>query len=322
MVKTGKRADAGTAPTDLNPAREPQLAELLDHGDPKKVLSAVESLFKKSFPTGAFAPVSTAFALAAKLFTGSFPGYRACNTEYHDYCHSLEVFSACSRLIDGAILSGLGVAESTAVDILVAALLHDSGYIQASDDLSGTGAKYTRSHVDRSAAFAVGQAGAFGLEPDRAQRLARLILGTDLARPWEGLELRDEAERLDAVILAAADLLGQMADRAYLEKLLFLYFEFREAGIAGYATAFDILKKTAGFYKGTVARLDGPLGAASGFARAHFAARYGVDRDLYREAIERQMAYLDGIMADDKANFRHKLKRLDLEAIERERHAS
>ena len=31
-----------------------------------------------------------------------------------------------------------------------------------------------------------------------------------------------------------ADLVGQMSDRAYLEKLLFLYYEFKEAGFPGY----------------------------------------------------------------------------------------
>jgi len=303
------------------PAGELQLARLLDHGDPALVLDAVSRLFGESFPEEGFAPVRAVFGAVARLYAGAFPGYRACNTEYHDYCHSLEVFSACARLLDGAALSGAALGEEDAADVLAAALLHDSGYIQAEGDLVGTGAKYTRSHVDRSAAFTLAHAAELGLPPERARRLARLILGTDLARPWEGLELRGPAERLAAAILAAADLLGQMADRAYLEKLLFLYYEFREAGIEGYSTAFDILKKTAGFYAAVEARLDGPLGAAAPFARAHFAARYGQDRDLYREAVSRQMAYLDGIMADDKANFRRKLKRLDLEAIERARTA-
>ena len=90
-----------------------------------------------------------------------------------------------------------------------------------------------------------------------------MILATDLARPLESLVFEDEGERRGALALAAADLLGQMADRVYLEKLLFLYYEFREAGIVGYDSAFDILKKTAGFYESTKARLDGPLGSVS-----------------------------------------------------------
>jgi hypothetical protein len=151
-----------------------------------------------------------------------------------------------------------------------------------------------------------------------------MILGTDLARPLGSLEREcvSEDERQGIEVLAAADLLGQMSDRAYIEKLLFLYYEFREAGIEGYNSAFDILRKTAGFYESTKARLDGPLGRVSGRSREHFAARCGIDRDLYREAIGRQMSYLDSILADDATNFRSKLKRLDLAGIERMHDAS
>ena len=122
-----------------------------------------------------------------------------------------------------------------------------------------------------------------------------------------------------AEILAAADILGQMADRAYLEKLLFLYNEFREAGIAGYDNAFDILRKTAGFYESTKARLDGPLGRVSGKVTEHFSQRHGVPRNLYREAVIRQMAYLETIIADDSGDFRKKLRRLDLDTVESHR---
>ena len=43
--------------------------------------------------------------------------------------------------------------------------------------------------------------------------------------------------------------------------------------------------------------------------KEHFNARYGVPRDLYREAISNQMTYLDSIITDDSTNFRTKLRR-------------
>jgi len=301
--------------TASNPSVD--VGSLLDHRKPRDVIAAVQALFRASFPKRDFAPVAAAFPLVSRLFEGAFPGYRACNTEYHDYCHSLEVFSTSARLLDGAMLSGASISGVDAADLLVAALVHDSGYIQEECDLVGTGAKYTSIHVARSAAFIERHAAVFCLDSERAARIARLVLGTELSTPWEKLPFAGEIERICGAILAAADLLGQMSDRAYLEKLLFLYYEFREAGFDGYATAFDILKKTAGFYSFVQARLDGPLAAASGFARAHFRARLGADRDLFRAAIESQMSYLDSILADDTQNFRRKLKRLDLEAVER-----
>lgn len=298
-----------------------ELCAILDHGKPGLVRAEARRLFRAWYPASAFLPLRRVFGAVQRLYAGRFPGYRACSTEYHDLYHSMEVFSSSARLLDGALLAGRRIGKEGAVDLLAAALLHDSGYIQEEGDAAGTGAKFTKTHVDRSALFARVHAGSLGLDAARAARVSRIILGTDLARQWSGIAFESEEERFLASLLAAADLLGQMADRAYLERLLFLYYEFREAGIEGYSTAFDILKKTAGFYAAVKARLDGPLGGASAYARLHFGRRYGEDRDLYREAIDRQMAYLDSIVADSSTNFRKKLHRLDLEAVERERRA-
>jgi hypothetical protein len=305
----------------LHSGEDRQLASFLDFSKPRAVLAEARRLFRAAYPHASFHEVSRTFAIVRRLFAGRYAGYRGCSTDYHDLCHTLQVFTASSRLLDGARLLGTKIEAERAVDTLVAALLHDAGYIQEKNDLEGTGAKYTKVHVDRSVAFVRAQAGAFRLEPKRVERVATLMLGTDLGRDWNAIPWESEDEGFCASILAAADLLGQMSDRAYLEKLLFLYYEFREAGVPGYNTAFDILKRTSAFYRSIEARLDGPLGGASTYAHAYFAHRVGIDRDLYREAITRQMAYLDSIVADGSLNFRKKLKRLDLEEVERGRTA-
>jgi hypothetical protein len=296
---------------------EIQLAQIVDISKPQKLLADAKRLFKSNYPKADFKIVEKIYLLTKRLYDGRFPRYLACAVDYHNYTHSVAVFEAVSSLLDGCLLSGLELGPETALETLVAALLHDTGYIREEGDETGTGAQYTQVHVDRSAEFTRREAAALGLGDASAGRIARMIFGTDLARPWKDLRFESEGERLGAEILAAADLLGQMSDRAYLEKLLFLYFEFREAGIGGYDTAFDILKKTASFYEITKSRLDGPLGRVSGKAREHFRERFGADRDLYRDAIERQMAYLNTIIADNKTNFRNKLKRIDWEAVEK-----
>jgi hypothetical protein len=299
--------------------KDPQLSILVDAAKPRSILTDARRFYKLSYPKSDFGLVDKAFILSKRLYDGRFPGYLACAVEYHDHAHCVSVFAAASRLLDGCELSGLVVGPEHAAETLVAALLHDVGYIREEGDIRGSGAQYTKVHVGRSAAFVRRHASAFGLGEAGAESVARMILATDLAIEWEDFAFMEEGERLGAEILAAADILGQMADRLYLEKLLFLYYEFREAGISGYDTAFDILRKTAGFYESTKERLDGRLGGVSGKARRHFSARYGIDRDLYREAIERQMAYLGSILADDTTNFRTKLKRMDLAAIESRR---
>jgi hypothetical protein len=296
-----------------------QLASIHDHGNPVRVLAQVRHLFCLSFPVRSFFLVADAFNLTRHLYNGRFPGYGPCSTEYHDFSHVLDVFAASARLLDGWMIDGGRASPEEAADLLIASLLHDAGYILESGDSGGTGAKYTRTHVGRSAAFVARNASTFHLDDNRADSIGRIILGTDLARPWKDLVFSDRGEEERAAILAAADILGQMGDRIYLEKLLFLYYEFREAGIEGYSSAYDILQKTLGFYESTKIRLDSTLASTAGLARLHFARRYNVDRDLYREAIQRQMDYLARIVSDDTANFRTKLKRMDLERIERER---
>jgi hypothetical protein len=299
--------------------REVQLSTIIDIKKPRSILADARSYFLSNHPDGDFTHVEHVFLLTKRLYDGRMPGYLACGVEYHDFTHSLAVFAATSRILDGCELSGLKLDPGIGSELLIGALLHDTGYIREEADGWGTGAQYTKVHVNRSAAFVRREARALGLADESADRVARMILATDMARPWGDCVFEGEGERMGAEILAAADILGQMSDRVYLEKLLFLYFEFREAGIGGYDCAFDILKKTALFYDATEARLDGPLGRVSGKAKEHFAARFGLPKDLYREAIARHMAYLDSIIADNSSNFRKKLKRLDLEAIESRR---
>jgi hypothetical protein len=298
---------------------ELQISNLVDVSKPRAILADAKRFYKSSYPESDFRMVEKGFLLAKRLFDGRFPGYLACAVEYHTYSHSVSVFAAVSRLLDGCELSGLAIGPERAAEALLAALLHDVGYLREEGDETGTGAQYTKVHVARSAAFARRHAPAFGLSEAAAERVARMILATEVSSELDYIAFSDPGERLGAEILAAADLLGQMSDRAYLEKLLFLYYEFREAGIGGYDTAFDVLRKTAAFYDSTKARLDGMLGRVSGKARRHFSERCGEDRDLYREAIGRQMAYLDSILADGQGNFRGKLKRMDLAAIESRR---
>jgi hypothetical protein len=249
------------------------------------------------------------------LYTGKYPGYGACNTEYHDFCHTCDVLGATIRMCDGALSENIELSPELQLELSIAAMLHDSGYIQELTDTTGTGAKYTKTHVIRSIAFVMAERERFGVNDESAKRIGRLIAGTDLATDFAAIPFESEKERYAGKLLASADLLGQMADRTYLEKLLFLYYEFKEAGFPGYETEFDMLRKTLGFYEMTKKRLFGLLGEVTNLSYYHFESRYGIAKNLYIESIERQIDYLRTIMNDDSVNFRKKLKRIDLEAV-------
>jgi hypothetical protein len=291
-----------------------QLAQLIDHADAGAVIDGIAKILSYHYPESLARSVRDAYAWIGDLFAGRVSGYLGCTTEYHNLGHTRDVLLATVRLMDGHAISKGAFGRELAIDLCLAALFHDTGYIQTDNDREGTGAKYTSTHVERSMAFA--EAHVCGLEIPSAgpKRIARLISHTRLL-PGSEEPAPDPEERHAGALLCSADFMGQMSDRAYLEKLIFLYREMREAGLGDYKTEFDILKKTLGFYEIVMKRFTGPLMCVHEEAEPHFRERYGIPRNLYMESIERQMEYLKTIIADDSTNFRKKLKRMDLEKI-------
>jgi hypothetical protein len=295
-----------------------QLSRLIELSKSRDYLEEVRRIFLFHYPADSFEPVEWTFHLVENLFEGRFPGYKGCNTEYHDHTHTMDAFLASARLLDGYNLQARPMIDVTvAVDLLLAALFHDTGYIQEEWDEAGTGAKHTKSHVDRSVNFVARNFHRFHIPQDDVAVISRIIQCTGLNVDVARIRFPSEQVRIAGAFLGTSDLLGQMSDRAYLEKLLFLYNEFKEAGVPGYETEFDILKNTLGFYKLTLKKLDGELMRAYEYARRHFSDRFDVDRNLYIEAIRRHMEYLENILKDDTTNFRKKLKRIPLEDKEK-----
>ncbi len=286
-----------------------QLTSFADTSTPKKLLAETRRIFCFSYPAKRFRCVDDAFDLIQNLFEGRYRGYRACSTDYHDLDHTLDAMLAAARLLDGYNLTVKVMPEETAVNLMRAALFHDTGYIQETGDTEGTGAKYTVNHVDRSVDFAARNAPEFGLSARDLDEIVKLVRCTETTLKLEDLSFDSDEQHTAGAMLGTADLLGQMSDRTYLEKLIFLYREFREAGIMGFNTEYDIIRKTTDFYDITRRRLDSGFMSVYRYAQAHFLERGGIDRNLYLEEIEKHMAYLQTIIEDSSTNFRHKLRR-------------
>ncbi len=290
-----------------------QLARLVDGENPVAVIAEAERIFKFWFGNDDWKPIGIVAADIVELFAGHFSGYRACDTDYHDLRHTMAVLLATARIADGIFIEKGPCPVALVRNLYIAAICHDTGYIRTIDEEGGTGARFTAVHVNRSAMFTKAHHARWGLEKADAECAVRIILATGLKDEYGEQSWADADERQGGAILASADLVGQMADRAYLEKLLFLYYEFKEAGFSGYETEFDMLRNTMGFYEMTINRLDSNLCGIRVAARRHFAERWNLDRDLYAESMERQITYLRGILDDASTNFRKKLKRIDLE---------
>jgi hypothetical protein len=273
-----------------------QLYNLIPMGSPEAVRDEVIVILNLVSPNLDTALVDSAFKVTVDLFEGRYPGYRACNTEYHDLHHTIDTFLAMARLVHGAVLDGETFTGRQVSFGLMSALLHDAGYIQEEHDTEGTGSKYTTSHVQRGMDFLKRHGSAFGLSNKEISESQAIILCTDLAVDISTIEFASAKEELLGKMLGSADILAQMADRSYLEKLLFLYHEFKEAGIGDYESEVDLLQKTLAFYDFVAWRLKTALGETDRFMRSHFVSRWGIQEDLYQVAIQNQRNHLIKIM--------------------------
>jgi hypothetical protein len=233
--------------------------------DPIAVRDAVHDLFTETFPGTSFDKLWLAFYDFERLFSGRYPGYKGCDTTYHDMQHTLDMTLALARLVSGYERSvepsdRLGAARAQMA--IITSLFHDSGYIrhEARDSDFSNGAEFTLYHVTRSADFLRRYLPELGLAKDVA--VASVIVHfTGYEVDLDHIELEDPRDIICGHLIGTADLIAQMADRCYLEKCRdHLYSEFVIGGVAvenastgeymiRYKSGVDLLSKTPAFYQ-------------------------------------------------------------------------
>lgn len=291
-----------------------QLSQLISNPSPEAIISEAGKIFCYHYPEKNFDEIYDSFIIIKKLFEGRFPGYKACNTKYHNFSHTMDILLATARLMDGYNIENDLLPIQLASNLLNAALSHDTGYIQEEKDNKGTGAKHTATHVKRSMQFIERHHKDFKIAPDQILSINNLILCTDLQFNLNSIEFSSNEEKLSGHILGSSDILSQMSDRLYLEKLLLLFYEFKEAGIDGFNIEFDIINNTVGFYEFMKKRFSKTFLGVYKYAQSHFRKRFMIDRNLYIEAIEHNIEHLKIIINDGSTAFRDKLRRKSLVA--------
>lgn len=270
----------------------------VDVSNPDAVCASVLRILRERYRDEDFSSVQTLFGDFARLYRGEYPGFYACDTQYHDMQHVLDVTLATVRLIDGYEASQshehrLGGRRAT-IGVAVA-LFHDSGYIRRRGDTRHQyGAEYTRIHVARSSRFLSEYLPTIGMAwaaPDAA----KLVFYTGYDFDPNALDLSDSRLRQLGALIGSADVMAQMADADYLQKCRErLYREFELGGIARgrdadgvefvrYASADDLMRQTPEFIRHT---LVDRLGTLFGGVYRYFDAHFG-GRNWYVEAIER-----------------------------------
>jgi hypothetical protein len=186
---------------------------------------------------------------------------------YHDVEHTVLVTLVGQEILQGKHMREGGVSCEDWLNLMISCLCHDIGYVKGVcrgdraeertyvtglEDMmiwlpfGATDASLTPFHVDRGKLFIEERFGTHNLID--AQAIKRNIELTRFPVP------ADE-EHSDTVnypgLVRAADLIGQLSDRHYLQKIPALFYEFEETGvnkIFGYRSPGDLRKNYPSFY--------------------------------------------------------------------------
>lgn len=288
------------------------LARLVNMNNPAKVFAEVKKTARMISKNINLKIVDNAWRDIKKLFSGKYPDHKKCNTNYHDLKHTTDTMLATIRLIHASALSGQSFDDIHISGGIIAAIFHDTGYIQKSGDSAETGAKYTLNHVDRSIDFLKKYYQNNNFSHTEALLISTTISCTGLDVEINNIKFKSPTWKLIGKLLATADLIGQMADQTYLEKLLFLFYEFQEGKVPGYETEFNLLKKTPEFHELTKKRLEIELGNMSSFLHLHFKERWKIDKNFYEDAINHNLTYLKELIQKHPDDYRDFLRRGNL----------
>jgi hypothetical protein len=296
-------------PAHMRAFDKQRLSTLIDMDSPEAIHKEVLHTINLIRPQFDAEPVNRILLFTVDLYKGQHEEYKACNTDYHNLRHITDTYLAMARLLHGAHLSNKNFSEREIVLGLTGALMHDTGMIQKKSDIEGTGAKYTQDHVELSMDFMEKHAATLNLESHEVVDLRDMILCTDLAAEIPAINFSSQKIELLGKMLATADLIAQMADHTYLEKLLFLYHEFKEADIGDFKNEVDFLYHTLHFFEVSETRFKKTLANTSSYLVPHFKARWDINENLYLLSLENQRKFLKKIMTDKNKSVYQELKR-------------
>ena len=270
-----------------------RLYDLTNISSPSETFAEIKKILLMLDPSLDLSLIEDAYNDIILLFNGKFPGYRTSNTKYHNLEHTCAVTLATARLIHGLHVQDQSFSTRVIQLGIISALFHDTGLIQTDEENEGTGAQYTIGHEVRSITLMEKYLSDKGLSAEDILDCSHIIMCTKLSLSLDKIRFNSDEIKIMGKVLGSADLIAQMADRTYLEKLPLLFLEFKEAGMEGFETPLEIFQNTEDFYHSVaITRLTEELSGVSYAALYHFRSRWEIDRDLYAESMKNNIRYM------------------------------
>ena len=236
------------------------------------------------------------------IYSGTFPGFRLSNPKYHNLRHARLVALATARLFHGLWCEGRNFSSETLIQGLLSAYFHDTGMLLTDTDTALTGSEYIKYHEERSVTFVQRYIESSTIPESFADNCALIVRCTDLNRDPRTFTYPSEEIRLAGQVVGSADILAQMADRYYLERLPLLFQEQKEGEVQQHDSPLELMQRTAEFYHTTITeRLQIVFADISRAMHSHFRERWNIEEDLYFNSIRKNVAYLETIIASCKS---------------------
>lgn len=268
-------------------------------GDPLDEILSLATLIQPSFNPSLLRQLHHD---VARLFGGSYPGFRASTSQYHDLRHTYSVALATARLLHGLSCTGRDISIQVMEQALYSAYFHDTGLLTKTSDEAGSSAVYIQRHEERSITFMARYLTLNNLPPPLIQGCSAVIECTNITLDPGDIVFPSPASKLAGYILGSADPLAQMADRYYLERLPLLFQEQREGGVETHGSAIELMENTTSFYHNIISeRLTKSFADTAQAMQAHFHQRWLINDNLYHTNITRNLDHLTNILEICKA---------------------
>ena len=295
---------------DLSHQQLTKIFESGETGEPLDEILATVTLIQPSFNTAVLRQIHYD---VTRLFAGTYPGFRISTTQYHNLQHTCSVVLATARLLHGLTCSGRDISTHVLELALYSAYFHDTGLLTKTSDTAISGAVYTENHEERS--ITLMKQYFAGNTPSNflTRECSSVIECTNLALDPREIFFPSDASKLAGYVLGSADILAQIADRYYLERLPLLFQELKDGGLETHDSAIDLIQKTTVFYDIITERLEKTFSNTAQAMRAHFHQRWQINDNLYYTNIEKNITYLKKVLSlcDDKLETLHTfLKRI------------
>jgi hypothetical protein len=195
------------------------------------VRKMLDTSFERMFPGTIPTLGRQALRDVESMFEGRYLDYQANDTPYHNLAHTLRVLVCFNDIMEGRHNAGIEPHLTARQHELaaIAVMFHDTGYLKLRADRTGTGAKYTFTHVLRSCACASSHLPALGISLAELDSVLAMIRCTAFTQGSRHFQFQEPIEGIAGCAVATADYLAQMAAPDYPESLEKLFAEIEES---------------------------------------------------------------------------------------------